>query len=241
MKDPSSRRLLAIASLFTVLSACGPAVTVPLLAPSDVPLLQALANDPEGQYRIEPGDTLQIRYPFHPERDQKEIVRPDGTLRAAEIGDIDVAGRTTVEVEQLLVERSSTVLRDPQVVVNVAEFSPKDVYVGGEVAAPGSVTYRKGLTVVQAIANVGGLLPTARPDSVILVRPDTVSDRYVSRRIDIAATLERGDPELVTLAPHDVLYVPRSTIAEADLWMDQHFTKLVPFFSGVGTGVSTSK
>jgi protein involved in polysaccharide export with SLBB domain len=224
--------------LFGVLSACGPAVTVPLLAPSDVSLLQALANDPEGPYRIEPGDTLQIRYPFHPERDQKEIVRPDGTLRAAEIGDIDVAGRTTGEVQQLLVDRSSTVLRDPQVVVNVAEFSPKDVYVGGEVGAPGSVTYRKGLTVVQAIANVGGLLPTARPDSVILIRPDTVPDRYVSRRIDVAATLERGEPELVTLAPHDVLYVPRSAIAEADLWMDQHFTKLVPFFSGVSSGVS---
>jgi protein involved in polysaccharide export with SLBB domain len=226
-----TRRLGLAAGLLVALSGCGPAVSVPLLTPSDVPVLQNLANDPEGRYRIEPGDTLQIRYPFHPERDQQEIVRPDGTLRAAEIGDIDVAGRTTGEVEQLLVERSSTVLRDPQVVVNVSEFSPKGVYVGGEVKAPGSIAYRKGLTVVQAIANVGGLLPTARPDSVILIRPDTVPDRYVSRRIDVAATLERGERELVSLAPHDVLYVPRSVIAEADLWVDQHFTRLLPFFS----------
>ena len=211
---------------------------MPALSPSDVPALQALANDPEGRYRIEPGDTLQIRYPFHPERDQVEIVRPDGTLRAAEVGDVDVAGRTTVEVQKLLVERSSKELRDPQVVVNVSEFALKNVYVGGEVGAPGPVAYRKGLTVVQAIANVGGLLPTARRDSVILIRPDTAPNRYVSRRIDVAATLERGDPELVTLAPHDVLYVPRSGIAEANLWVDQHFTKLLPFFSGASGSIN---
>jgi protein involved in polysaccharide export with SLBB domain len=241
MNAPSTRGLCAVAGLLGVLSGCGPAVSVPLLASNDVPLLQALANDPEGRYRIEPGDTLQIRYPFHPERDQQEIVRPDGTLRAAEIGDVEVAGRTTGEVQRLLVERSSTVLRDPQVVVNVTEFSPKSVYVGGEVGAPGSVAYRKGLTVVQAIANVGGLLPTARRDSVILIRPDTVPDRYVSRRIDVAATLDRGDPELVTLAPHDVLYVPRSGIAQANVWVDQHFTKLLPFFQGAYGSVGVSK
>jgi protein involved in polysaccharide export with SLBB domain len=122
--------------------------------------------------------------------------------------------------------------------VNVSEFSPKSVYVGGEVGAPGLVPYRKGLTVIQAIANVGGLLTTARRDSVILIRPDTIPNRYVSRRIDVAATLERGDAEVVTLAPHDVLYVPRSGIAEANLWMDQHFTKLVPFFSGASGTVN---
>jgi protein involved in polysaccharide export with SLBB domain len=238
---PSTRGLCLAAGLLFALSGCGPKVSVPLLTPSDVPLLQSLANNPEGRYRIEPGDTLQIRYPFHPERDQQEIVRPDGTLRATEVGDVEVAGRTTGEVQQMLVERSSAVLRDPQVVVNVSEFAVKNVYVGGEVGAPGSVAYRKGLTVLQAIANVGGLLPTARRDSVILIRPDTVPDHYVSRRVDVAATLERGDPELVTLAPHDVLYVPRSGIAEADLWVDQHFTKLLPFFSGASGSVNTNR
>jgi len=234
----SSKRWLGAAGLLFGLSSCGPGVSVPPLSPADVPLLQSLANDPQGRYRIEPGDTLQIRYPFHPERDQQEIVRPDGTLRAAEIGDVEVAGRSIGEVQRLLVERSSGVLRDPQVVVNVVEFAPKSVYIGGEVGKPGMVAYRKNLTIVQAIANVGGLLPTARLDSVILIRPDTVPNRYVSRRIDVAATLERGDAEQVALAPHDVLYVPRSGIAEANLWVDQHFTKLLPFFQGASAGVS---
>lgn len=234
MSAPAKSRLAPLAVLAVTLAACAAEISVPPLSPGDVPALQALANDPEGRYRIEPGDTLQIRYPYHGERDQLEIVRPDGTLRAAEIGDVEVAGRTTVEVQQLLVERAAKELRDPEVVVNVADFSPKSVYVGGEVGVPGPVPYRKGLTVVQAIANVGGLLPSARLDSVILIRPDAAPNRYVSRRIDVAATLERGDAELVTLAPHDVLYVPRSGIAEANLWVDQHFTRLIPFFGVSG-------
>jgi protein involved in polysaccharide export with SLBB domain len=241
MNVPSKCSLRILSSLVVALSGCAPAVSVPLLAPNDVPVLQSLANDPDGRYRIEPGDTLQITYPFHPERDQQEMVRPDGAFRASEIGDVEVAGRTTGEVQQMLVERSSAVLRNPEVVVNIAEFSPKNIYVGGEVGAPGVVPYRKGLTVVQAIANVGGLLATARRDSVILIRPDTVPDRYVSRRIDIAATLERGNPDLVTLAPHDVVYVPRSGIAEADLWVDQHFTKLLPFFQGASGSIYTNR
>ena len=51
--------------------------------------------------------------------------------------DVEAAGRTPRALEAALVEKASTTLRNPQIVVTVAKFSEKTIYVGGEVAKLG--------------------------------------------------------------------------------------------------------
>ena len=230
------RNLLPSIVICAAISGCGPSITVPPLAPHEIQQIDGSLRDPQGFYRVTPGDVLDIRYPFHPEMSQREIVRSDGKIRAAEIGEVPVAGLTAREIAAHLAERTADRLRDPEVVVTITEYAPRSVYVAGEVARPGPIPYRRGLTPLQAIAQARGLLPTALTRSVVLVRATGPDGRTISRTLDLDGVLHDGDAEILVLAPHDVVFVPKTGIAEANVWVDQHFTQIFPIFRGVGPG-----
>ena len=222
----------AVLLMFPWLWGCAKPINIPPLSSEEIAHFQAAANYPHASYRIEPGDTLQIRYPFHQEMNQDELVRPDGKVTATMLGEIMVAGMSTSDLEALLRERTSHRLRNPEVTVMVSRLSDKSVFVGGEVGKPGVVPYRLGLSPLQAVIASGGFRDTARVDSVILIRTGGEADTFVSRKLNLAEVVTQGTKEPIYLAPQDVLFVPRTAIADANLWVRQHITDLIPFLRG---------
>jgi protein involved in polysaccharide export with SLBB domain len=215
-------------------------ITIPPLSQSDMPEMKAAANFPEGKYRLEPGDTIQIRYTHHPELTQDDVIRPDGKINAKLVGPIEVAGLTKDELGRLLATRTSEHLKNPEVVVSVSRFSEKLVYVAGEVARPGTLPYRQGLTPLQAITASGGFRETARFDSVILVRTGGTDNAFIARKLDLGQTTNEGMKEPIMLAPHDVVFVPRTNVADANIWVRQHITDMIPLFRGLGVSIPVS-
>jgi protein involved in polysaccharide export with SLBB domain len=218
--------------MLPVIGACGSAVTVPPLALDEISRFEAAGNFPHQNYRFEPGDTIQIRYTFHPDMNQEVTILPDGKITAQLVGEITVAGMTATGLERLLVERTSDRLRDPEVVVSVNKFAEKGIYVGGEVGKPGLLTYRKGLSPLQAIIASGGFLDSAKKDSVILVRTGGSENNFISRKLNLEEAVNDGLREPIYLAPHDVIYVPKTAIADANLWVKQYITDLLPLKAG---------
>jgi protein involved in polysaccharide export with SLBB domain len=233
-------RLSAVAAAWlTSTLGCGSPPNVQPLSSADLPVFQAAANFPHEKYVIVPDDTLQIRYTFHNDMSQEVVVQPDGKITATLVGQVVASGMTTAKLEQFLVEKTSDRLRNPEVIVSITKFAERNVYVGGEVAKPGMVRYRQGLTPLQAIIAAGGFLESARADSVVLTRTGESSTESVSRALNIRESVSDGAREPLFLAPHDVVYVPRTSIAEANLWVKQHVTDLFPFLRGsVGAGYS---
>ena len=222
---------LLVSPIFS-LSGCGSPVNVQPFASADIPLLQAAGNFPHERYVIVPDDTLQIRYTYHPEMGQEAVVQPDGKITATLVGQIVVTGMTTAKLEELLVEKTSDQLRRPEVVVGITKFAERNVYIGGEVGKPGMVRYRQGLTPLQAIIAAGGFLETASTDNVVLTRTGDSLTESISRRLNLRESVTEGIKEPLFLAPHDVVYVPRSSIAEANLWVKQNIIELFPFLKG---------
>jgi protein involved in polysaccharide export with SLBB domain len=220
--------VLALLSL-SIMWGCASEIKVPPLTLADVSRMEAAANSTLQTYRIEPGDSLSIRYTFHPEMNQEELVRRDGKISAVLVGEVSVAGMTTAELTKYLVEQTSHRLRDPEVIVEVTRSSEKTIYVGGEVGRPGAVPYRDGLSPLQAILAAGGFRETARLDSVILVRAQGQENDLISRKINLEEVVVDGAKEQISLAPHDVVFVPRTAIANANIWVRQHITDLIPF------------
>ena len=226
---------LLIITIFLSASGCGAPITVPPLTMEDVPKFDAVGNHPDRNYHLEPGDTIKITYTFHSEMDQDNVViRPDGKITATQIGDLSVAGLTVEELENLFVQKTSENLRNPEVVISVTKFAEKTVYVAGEVDKAGPIPYTKGLTPLQAVIAAGGFLEGAMMDSVVLIRADNSSQEVLARRVDLAAVVTDGTKEPLYLAPHDIVYVPKTPIANAGLWVKQHLTDIIPFFRGTG-------
>ena len=222
-----SLSLIILLSL-SLMWGCGPEIKVPPLTLAEASRMEAAANYSKQTYRIEPGDSLSIRYTFHPEMNQEEIVRPDGKISAILVGDVVVAGMTAADLSKLLVERTSHRLRDPEVIVDLVRSSEKTIYVGGEVGRPSAVPYREGLSPLQAILAAGGFRDTARLDSVILVRAQGRENDYISRKINLEEVIVDGAKKQIVLAPHDVIFVPRTAIANANVWVRQHIRDLLP-------------
>jgi protein involved in polysaccharide export with SLBB domain len=222
--------LAAMVAAILTLVGCGPSVTVQPFTPAEIARAHNESAEAERRgYRIEPGDTLQIKYPFHPEMDQETTVRPDGTITATGVGAVPAAGMNSVELASQLKVKTSSRLKNPEVVISITKYGERGVYVGGEVGRPQMLVYRKGLTPLQAVMAAGGFTPQARLDSVILVRQNGGSEPVLARKIDLGRVVHKGQPENIALAPQDVLFVPRTPIANANLWVKQYFTDLFPF------------
>lgn len=231
------RGMLAFA-LGAMLSLCGGCATkvAPITGAPPAEILRSGAPT-TAPYRIGVGDELDVRFPYHPDYSAHVEVRPDGRVSLPGAGEVEVAGLTPGELEQRLVEQTSARLRKPEVVVVLTRLAEQRIYVGGEVARPGYVVLRGELTPLQAVIQAGGFKSTAELASVLLLTSGPANS-YRAVRMNMQQVVEDGAPERVRLRANDVVYVPSSWIADADLAVDQWVRGLVPAFPRVGVGYS---
>jgi protein involved in polysaccharide export with SLBB domain len=186
---------------------------------------------------IQPGDTLALKFYFHPDHDQDVVVRQDGKLLLPLVGEQQAAGLTPAQLADQIAKSYSKNLRDPKVSVAVKASPQKGIFVGGEVARPGVIPYRNGMTVVQAIMEAGGPKDTARVDQVVFLQR-VREDQYQASKIDLAKVLENGQTDAdPTLGPSDAIFVPKSTIAKMNLFVQQYILGLLPVRPGIGISV----
>ena len=191
---------------------------------------------PDQQYYIRPGDDLDIKFFYTQELNDTAVVRPDGYISLQLVDDVKVAGLTPQQVDDLLTEKYAKHLKDPAISVIVRSFKGFRAYVGGEVAVPQVVSLESGMSVMQAIYRVGGTLPTANMESIVLIRKGSQGEP-IPYHLDLSdEAIAAGRPDLqVALTPSDIVYIPRSPIANANKWVQQYITDLV-LFKGVQLG-----
>lgn len=205
-----------------------------------LPLVGADGVVPELEYRIRPGDDLDIKFFYTRELNDTAKVRPDGHITLQLVDDLKVAGMSPQQLDDLLTEKYAAYVTQPSVSVIVRSFKGFRAYVGGEVAVPQVLPLEGGLSVMQAIYSVGGTLPTADMASVVLIRKGP-NGEPLPYHLDLSeASIARGKPDMmVALTPSDVIHIPRSPIANANLWVQQHITDLI-LFKGVQLGFGAS-
>ena len=221
-------RLLSIGTfgLALALSAC----TTQYAPPNRVTTLQA---PPPPSFELASGDLLSVKFYNNPELNEDVTIRPDGLISLQLIGDVQAAGLTPKQLDADLSKRYKGELATPRVAVIVRKFGGHRVWVGGEVGKQGVVSLRPGMTLFQGIQEAGGLLPTAHRKQVILIRRNT-DGKPTGHSIDVRPIATGVHPEEdVPLQAQDIVFVPRSKIASADLWVDQYIRGLLPTIPGV--------
>lgn len=192
-------------------------------------------NTPASAYLIQPGDDIAVTLPFNGELNQHSPVAPDGTFTMPLAGILPAAGRSTAQlagsIDKALAAKG--VVADARATVVVTAYSGR-VYVGGQVRQPGEFPLRTHMTAIQAIAAARGMLDTARTNEVVLIRRSPQDGRPMLRTINIDALTHKGDPDqAVVLQASDTIFVPKSSIAEVDQWVDQHINQALPFSKGL--------
>jgi protein involved in polysaccharide export with SLBB domain len=222
-----------------LLQACSPQVynTVPLGSPGTI------APPMQEEYKINAGDHLSIKLFYNPELNQAVVVRPDGRISLQLVNEVKVVGLTPAKLSEILTEGYSKYLaQSPEISVIVESFAQK-IFVGGEVAGPGAIGGGTGAgirdltgptTVLGAITLAGGFKDTADRNRVILIRKDENS-RPFYMCLDIEKAMKGIDPNQdIYVQASDMILVPRSDIANVDLWVQQYIGGLISPFTGLG-------
>ncbi len=186
------------------------------------------------QYRIGAGDELALRFVVSPDLNAPVVVGPDGQAVFPLISSFPVAGLTALQLNAILTRRYAAVLRNPEVQVLVTTYGSSQVYVTGEVRQPGVFNIRGQLTVAQAVATAGGTLDTARTGKIVLLRQRPGEAQPLVRVIDLSELFKHGlDNDPGPVLPGDLIFVPKSRVAEVDLIVDQYINRTLPFSRGV--------
>jgi protein involved in polysaccharide export with SLBB domain len=180
-------------------------------------------------YTIQPGDELDVKFFFNPELNESIIVRPDGKISLQLIDEIQAAGLEPLELDRQLTELYSRELRKPELTVIVRSFTRQRIYVGGEVNRPGLIMLPAGMTTLQAIFQSEGFKETADPSETLVIRKGP-GNKPIPIRIDLAALMEAGgNASDMQLQPDDIVYVPKSAIANANKFINEYIDGLLMF------------
>jgi protein involved in polysaccharide export with SLBB domain len=158
------------------------------------------------------GDTLEIRV-FDEERfDGEYQVGEDGAIDFPMVGSLAVRGLDKDAVAHLIEEKlADGYLNSPHVTVQVKQRGNREVSVLGQVNKAGSLDFRDGLTIVQAVSEAGGLTDFAAPKRVKLTRRTGNGDETITFEVSLSAIIE-GRAEDLVLRPGDIVFVPETWI-----------------------------
>lgn len=188
-------------------------------------------------YLIQIGDQLDIKFFYNPTLNEQITVRPDGRISLQLIEEVSVAGMTPAALTKELVKRYSVELRQPQVTVIVRGFGAQRVFVDGEVGRPGMVSILGETSLLQAIAQAGGLKDTARDSEIIVIRRGE-GTAPVARQLNLKKARDGSDAgQDISLAPFDIVFVPRSRMSNVNVWMDQYIRQNIPIPFGLQYGL----
>lgn len=223
--------LILIFLLSLVLTGC--AASARNAPPAASPSKQTSSSAQIPEYRIRAGDQLDIKFFYNPDLNEQVFVRPDGRISLQLAHEIIAAGLTPAQLTDVLTRKYSAELDKPEITVIVRAFGGQRVYVDGEVNKPGIINLSTPMTVVQSLAEAGGVKDTARTSELVIIRrgPD---EKPVALVMDMEKVIDGTDMGRdLYLMPNDIVYVPKSRIANINVWVDQYIRKNIPLSIGL--------
>jgi polysaccharide export outer membrane protein len=167
-------------------------------------------TDAAPEYRIGPGDTLEVFVWRNADLSATIPVRPDGRLSMPLVEDMVAVGKTPTALSQDIEVVLAQFIREPTVNVIVrATGGASQIQVVGSVGTPQGMPYREGITVLDAVVGAGGLGEFAAGNRATIVR--TIGERPLECRVRLDDLIRDGDvSQNIQLRPGDVIIVPES-------------------------------
>lgn len=158
-------------------------------------------------YRIGEQDVLVITVWKEPDLSGTVVVRPDGKITVPLVDEIKVVGMTPKELQRTLTVKFRAYLTVAQVTVTVREIHSRKVYLIGQVAREGSYQINSSTTVLQLIADAGGLRDFANRKKIYVLRHEQGRDVRYPFNYDQVVQGKTPSQNIV-LRPGDTIVVP---------------------------------
>jgi polysaccharide biosynthesis/export protein len=203
-KFPRFAAIVSVLVMPLVLTACGGSMP-------EVPSDQRFP-DQDYTYLIGPGDTMEIFVWGNAELSTNGIVRPDGKFTTRLVEDVEASGKTSTQLARDIEVAYGEYVKHPVVSVIVNGFvgvPDQQVRVVGEATQPRSVPYKKHMTLLDLMIDVGGMTEFAAGNESVLIRTENNSLNSYGLRLD--DLLKDGDIGAnLNLMPGDIVIITES-------------------------------
>ena len=189
-------------------------------------MISAVSASAQSDYRIRPGDVLQVEVLEDASLNRAVVVLPNGQISFPFAGTLNAGGRTIGQVQaNIRTALSPNFAAPPTVFVGVqplrddvaaaeARLGPTiDVYFVGEVNRPGLVQIKKGTTLLQAVAVSGGVSRFAAIKRIQLRRTGSDGVQRVTF-LNYKALADGAVTNDIELKDGDVILVPERRLFE---------------------------
>lgn len=215
----------------------------------------ASGGQQQREYLLNPNDELDIKFPYNANFNEQVRIRPDGKIQLQLAGTVQAEGLSPEALQAELKRRYAKVLRVPELsvivrsttsqavrtdkgtgraglstlapVVLVRSFQAPQIYVAGEMAKPGMFGFTPGMTLIQALAQAGGQLPTGDIEHLVVLRRTSAGAAEVLEPKLSVHYLSAPDKDLV-LQPFDVVLLPPTRVAVLGQNLEQYVFKILP-------------
>ena len=174
--------------------------------PKAAPEMKKADYDPN-TYIIGEQDVLGIDVWKEKDISQTVVVRPDGKITIPLVDEVYVVGMTPLQLQSMLEDKLKPFLTVPQVTVIVKEISSRKVYLMGQVGRTGPFLINSTTTVLQLIAQAGGLRDFAKKKKIDIMR--TVNGKTEHYRFNYDEVIKgKNLQQNIVLRPGDTIVVP---------------------------------
>ncbi len=191
----------------------------------------------QNAYRIQPGDVLQMEVLEDPSLNRSLLVLPDGTISLPLIGAIQAKGQSIDGMQSSIsAALAPKFAAPPTVFLSVGQLNPTtqavagaaanlaaanvtrsgsvSIFAMGEFTRPGRLDVAPGTTLLQFLAENGGLTRFAATKRIQLRRVDSKSGRETIYNFDYKAVQQGASAPVIVLHKGDVIVVPERRLFE---------------------------
>ena len=160
-----------------------------------------------GNYRLGTGDNLIIQL-FGTENDEYNLqITRDGQISVPKLGPITIAGLTYEDARELIQSRVADQLLGAQATISMGRLRAINIFLAGEVVAPGAYSVSALTTVTQALFQAGGIGDIGSLRNIQVKRNGLTVGTF-----DVYQLLLKGDASGdLRLQSGDVVFVPPHT------------------------------
>jgi polysaccharide export outer membrane protein len=175
---------------------------------------QAKPEASADEYRIGAKDLLEIKVIGEDKLSTTVRVSEEGKITFPYLGEIQVDGLTAAELEKKLSRLlEEKYIINPQVKVTIKEFRSKRVSILGAISKQGSYELLGRTTLLEVLAEAGGLARDAGKEIIIIRQQADGSN--ISIKIPVEDLMQKGDAKLnVVLEPNDIINIPVDRVVQ---------------------------
>jgi len=178
------------------------------IQPADIDPALFFGSPASDEYILGPEDIIEVRVFEVDQLNRTARVSADGNIDLPLIGVVPVGGLNSAQVSQRVAERlKKGFVKDPQVNIMIKEFNSRKASLLGAVAKPASYPLAGRRSLLQLLADAGGLAPNA--GRVLYIFRQSPDGRSARLSVPLDELLVKGEARWnVWLRGDDVISVP---------------------------------